>query len=155
MSEPGECSRRLALWLLGAGSVGAWLGACGDGALDGVSDAVEVFEAPWFSVELTEYPALLDVGGWAFISRPDVLFEGIVVCVAPGRYVAAWRICTHGACGLEVELEAGAVRDVVYVCPCHGSRFGVGGEVLVGPATVALRVFEVVRRDALLWINRG
>ncbi len=49
-----------------------------------------------------------------------------------GRYTALLLRCTHASNPLTVT-ESG------FVCPLHGSRFGVGGDVTHGPATIALK----------------
>lgn len=47
-------------------------------------------------------------------------------------------ICTHLGCVVS-ETEDG------FTCPCHGSKFGLQGQVLSGPAPRALRWLEVSR----------
>jgi Rieske Fe-S protein len=49
--------------------------------------------------------------------------------------------CTHLGCS--VVPEEGRL-----VCPCHGSIFGVNGEVLNGPSKAALNSFPVVVTEA-------
>lgn len=53
-----------------------------------------------------------------------------------GGYTAVLAECTHRRCQPE------PVGDRL-VCPCHGSEFGHGGEVLEGPAERPLPRFEV------------
>lgn len=65
--------------------------------------------------------------------------EGRIV-EADGEKVAAFRdesgavhalspICTHLRCVVSFDVER-----TEWHCPCHGSRFGIDGEVLKGPA---------------------
>lgn len=69
--------------------------------------------------------------------------EGRIVD-AGGEKVAAYRnpdgavhalspICTHLRCVVSFDPE-----KTEWHCPCHGSRFGIDGEVLKGPAKRAL-----------------
>lgn len=48
--------------------------------------------------------------------------------------------CTHAGCALS------RVMDGAALCPCHGSTFGLDGEVLRGPATEPLRTRAVAVR---------
>lgn len=63
-----------------------------------------------------------------------VLGDRRVVLVRPAgdRVVAFSAVCTHRGCTV-ARVEDGAIR-----CPCHGSRFGLDGTVLSGPATAPL-----------------
>lgn len=56
------------------------------------------------------------------------------------RFVAFEENCTHQRCSL---LDAEIDEDVL-ICPCHGAEFDLNtGEVLLGPATVSLPLYEV------------
>jgi Rieske Fe-S protein len=78
---------------------------------------------------------------------PDSLVEGEAF-VPPGRSVAVFRdsdgiyaisrVCTHLGCTLKPVPEG-------FDCPCHGSRFGLDGTVLKGPAPKALPWQAVTR----------
>lgn len=92
-------------------------------------------------------PALGEPGSAAIVSRPDALLDVWVLHGKDGCFRAVWRFCTHGACAVEP-------RDDALFCPCHGSRFSETGEVLVGPATKALRSFAVVREGDTLFLER-
>ncbi|OFZ56566.1 MAG: hypothetical protein A2428_10660 [Bdellovibrionales bacterium RIFOXYC1_FULL_54_43] len=57
---------------------------------------------------------------------------------ARGELHAVSPACTHLGCHVRFN-EAEESWD----CPCHGSRFGINGEVLHGPAVSALRTVDV------------
>lgn len=103
----------------------------------------------WVEVPLLDFPELATPGGFAYVEIPERLVNVVVACLAEGCWVALWRICTHGACATEWDP---ATREAT--CPCHGSVFGADGAVQIGPATVGLRSFPVVRRGDSLFLHR-
>lgn len=52
---------------------------------------------------------------------------------AEGRVHAVSAVCTHMGC-----LLGWNANDRTWDCPCHGSRFALGGEVISGPAVTPL-----------------
>lgn len=76
------------------------------------------------------------------------LAHPLLVSVHDGAYTAVELVCTHRAC------EVYPRRDRL-VCPCHGSQFGLRGEVLVGPASAPLARRAVAREGDMLCIARG
>jgi glycine/D-amino acid oxidase-like deaminating enzyme/nitrite reductase/ring-hydroxylating ferredoxin subunit len=79
--------------------------------------------------------------------------EGGVVLV-DGRKAAAFRdedgslqavspVCTHLGC--QVELNS---AERTWDCPCHGSRFGLDGKVIHGPAVDDLAVIDLRHSEA-------
>ncbi len=61
-------------------------------------------------------------------------------------YHAISLVCTHLGCTV-------GVKDTEMVCPCHGSRYDLGGKVLNGPSTRELPLLEVeVGRNGVLTV---
>ena len=56
--------------------------------------------------------------------------------------------CTHLGCTVTATLDG-------FVCPCHGSRFGCGGQVEQGPATRALAQLALDQHDGIVEVSRG
>jgi cytochrome b6-f complex iron-sulfur subunit len=83
---------------------------------------------------VARYPDLSRVGGAVTLRLPD---KSTLLVVRPGeeRYAVFSSLCTHVGCPLG--FEGGTA-----VCPCHGSRFGMDGQVLNPPATVGLTVYR-------------
>ncbi len=78
-----------------------------------------------------------------------VLREDGVAVVRRGVELFALDLaCTHLGCTVTAT-ESG------FACPCHGSRFGSGGEVLNGPAPRGLVRLAVERREGELLVPRG
>lgn len=64
--------------------------------------------------------------------------RGVVVTQADAGSFAAFSVaCPHQGCAVSV------VEGAELVCPCHGSRFGLDGAVLTGPATTGLAAVPV------------
>ncbi len=101
----------------------------------------------WVELPLEQWPELAAVGIGVPVDIPEQFATLIVIQESEGCYVALWRICTHGAC--EVVFHEGQV-----ICPCHGSRFSLEGEVLEGPATRALVAWEAGLQGASVWLRR-
>jgi cytochrome b6-f complex iron-sulfur subunit len=136
-------SRRALLARLPLGlTLGRLLTACADPEQTG--DPLD----GWVAVSLADHPQLLTVGGSAQITRPADLIDVHLIHAQQGRYIAAWRICTHGACYLDWDAPGAQL-----VCPCHGSTFALDGSPTHGPATIPLRVLRTTQRGDLLYIE--
>jgi cytochrome b6-f complex iron-sulfur subunit len=61
----------------------------------------------------------------------------LVIRTAADAFVALSAICTHEGCTVSF---VKARNDVE--CPCHGSKFTLGGAVTEGPATMPLRSYQ-------------
>src|SRR6476620_6230669 len=72
----------------------------------------------------------------------DDLKRRIAIARIGNRLYAFDDLCT---CGQEAcPLSGGLLTGTTIMCQCHGSRFDVTtGAVINGPATAALRVYEV------------
>ena len=84
---------------------------------------------------------------------PAYLPEGRVWLMRDSKGLYALdAICTHLGC----IVAAGRVTGVAFECPCHGSRFGVDGTVLRGPAVLPLRHLKLSRDiDGKLLVDRS
>ena len=65
-----------------------------------------------------------------------------------GQITAFSPMCTHLGCAYRWE-----GRRNEFVCPCHGSRFGVDGRVLEGPAPRDLDRYLVKIEGQRLWLG--
>jgi|SRR5688572_13663825 len=79
--------------------------------------------------------SLLNVGGARVIVLPDKKL--LVVRRATDDFVVLSAVCTHAGCTVAY---AASINEVA--CPCHGSRYNLGGAVVEGPATVSLKRYN-------------
>jgi cytochrome b6-f complex iron-sulfur subunit len=89
--------------------------------------------------------ALANTGALALVrtSAGDVL----VARTGADTFVALSAACTHQSC----EITGYAGQD--FVCPCHGSQFSTSGQVVQGPAFVALPQFHTQWANDVLTIT--
>ena len=120
--------RKTVLAGLGAGAVGVTLAACS--SADSGSAA--------------ETGSTTGGGGESLASTADVpvgsgVIVGDVVVTQPvaGEFLAFSAVCTHSGCLVN------QVADGTINCPCHGSKFGLDGEVVNGPAARPLTAVPV------------
>jgi len=89
-------------------------------------------------IDLTDPKSIEDFGavgdaGYALAGGALLL----IIHIDEDAYLALSPVCTHTGCFVVFE---GLAEDIV--CPCHGSRFSLGGAVLEGPATRPLALYS-------------
>jgi Rieske Fe-S protein len=77
--------------------------------------------------------ALADVGAAALVESTAGVF--LLARTSATTFSAVEAVCTHEGCTVD------SAEGDVYVCPCHGSRYNRGGQVLGGPARASLRPY--------------
>jgi cytochrome b6-f complex iron-sulfur subunit len=130
------------LALLGAGS--ALVPACSRGATpDGNvaltnGQAIFTFEA---------FPKLASVGGSAVVTVTNS-FPIVAVRTGDASAVALSATCTHAGCLVELAAAADNLR-----CPCHDATFSLAGDVLGGPTTIPLPVYDATVGPAAITVQ--
>jgi Rieske Fe-S protein len=71
----------------------------------------------------------------------------LVARTGQDQFVALTAVCTHFGCTI-VRYD-----NMIYECPCHGSRFSTSGTVVRGPASSSLRQFPTRFVDGVLTIS--
>jgi Rieske Fe-S protein len=79
-----------------------------------------------------DFPELRVVGGVATVHVDGEEAPIFVIRTGERAYLALSSVCTHRGCTVEATVNG-------FACPCHGSRYGRGGEVVRGPAARDLR----------------
>jgi len=89
-----------------------------------------------------------EFGGLFNIGPYDQFPPGSVTPVEAGRFyltrlsdggmLAIYRRCTHLGCAVPFDQASGT-----FICPCHGSEFTEGGDVLNPPAPRGLDLFHL------------
>lgn len=82
---------------------------------------------------------LAKIGGSTIIDvRENNVSRKVIVARVDANTVAACSaICTHKGCDVEYDGDAKE-----WLCPCHGSRFALDGQVKRGPAKKPLEQFK-------------
>lgn len=121
--------RRAAIAGAGAAAVGVVATACGSGGGSGSgsggSGGGQSSGLPEGAPGTVLGPVSdVPVGGGTVFPDQQV----VVTQAAAGQFQGLSTVCPHQGC------QVNAVRDGQVICPCHGSRFGLDGAVLEGPA---------------------
>lgn len=98
------------------------------------------------SIDLGQVTGLNTAGGWLLIISAQLL----VVNVGENAFNALTSVCTHSRCDKDWQFASN-----VFTCTCHGSRFGIDGRVLTGPADRALTRFSTSLNNNILTINKA
>jgi Rieske Fe-S protein len=124
-------SRRLVLIAAGAGLGASALTAlpgCGDNS--GADDMGFVLRFPF-----SQYPRLQSAGGFSYSISPVGTL--LIVRLSDTTATALHADCTHMGCPVGYTSPTAPL-----LCPCHGSEYSLTGNVLRGPATAPLTVFQ-------------
>jgi cytochrome b6-f complex iron-sulfur subunit len=73
-----------------------------------------------------------------------------LACLTDGSFLALSRTCTHLGCAIPWVEE-----KKQFICPCHGSRFNLTGEVLTAPAPRALDTYPVRIENGFVKVDMG
>jgi len=127
------------------------LNSCGKGSTEDLSDAngnvnnPPVKKEP-IKIDLSDakYGALLSTNGFIILSSDNI----IVINKGEEQFIALSSRCTHQGCTISFDPEMNQLP-----CPCHGSIFSTGGEVLSGPADAPLHKFSISREGNILTIS--
>jgi Rieske Fe-S protein len=87
---------------------------------------------------------LADVGGAALVESTAGVF--LISRTSASAFSAIDAVCTHEGCTI-----TGLAGDT-YVCPCHGSRYSLNGQVTGGPARASLRRYATTFTDGVVTI---
>lgn len=95
-----------------------------------------------------EIPKQFKVGPINNIQPDTVIYEPehrvFIVRNSAGAFYAISSVCTHLGCTVKwTGNNNSGDDDEAIACPCHGSKFNKKGEVMEGPAPVALQKYRV------------
>ncbi len=95
-----------------------------------------------------EYNALSKIGGTVALPGNSLDGNGILVIRSSQNSVDAFsRTCTHQGCTVS------NFQNGVSTCPCHGSQFNTGGNVVKGPATQPLKKYNATISGNIITIK--
>lgn len=130
-------NRRHFLQALAAAAGVALLNSCGEDSPEAV-DAAVAAQAIGSEFKIPGAQKLKAGEALAF-TLPDQT-PGLIFLSSSGQPKALSAKCTHAGCTVQWQSNA------ELSCPCHGSRFDLGGKVLTGPATEPLPLYAVRRQ---------
>ncbi len=97
------------------------------------------------TIDLNRQTSLQEEGAWLLIREAQLL----VVNVNGSSYSALTSVCTHTGCD-----NSWGFDGEIFTCNCHGSRFNTSGDVLRGPATSPLAMFETSIQENILTVTK-
>ncbi len=87
---------------------------------------------------------IIDENSHPDILQPETIFSVVLAADtlwlkrnSANQLLAMSGLCTHASCPISYQTQ-----DKLFHCSCHGSRFDLEGNVLVGPASEPLRKFK-------------
>jgi cytochrome b6-f complex iron-sulfur subunit len=133
MEEPARSRRATVVSLIATGlaAVGLWRFLTPRGGATAAAGSVAVPEA--------------DVPADGALVLPQ---HRCAIVRSGGSLLAFDLTCTHLGCTVKATAQG-------FACPCHGSRFDTGGEVVKGPASRPLRRLAVESRGGTIRVRRG
>jgi nitrite reductase/ring-hydroxylating ferredoxin subunit len=89
-------------------------------------------------INVSSLAALVPVGGSVLVTYDAGASQLLINRASTGNFYVLNPTCTHAGCrvGLYVSANQGIS------CPCHGSFFGISGQVLNGPANRPLAAYQ-------------
>jgi cytochrome b6-f complex iron-sulfur subunit len=149
--SPSDNSRRQFCQAAALGALALFLQSCGGGSStspSGTSSLTVLSGTPGtgsITLPIGSGSPLATVGGMALVQAGGS--SVLVARTGQDSFAAVTAICTHQGC--QITDYSGSV----YVCPCHGSQFSTSGQVLTGPASVALQSFTTQFSNGTLTIT--
>ncbi len=134
--------RRVGALLSGGVAAGVFLEGCASGGptvyrYDPAGNIIDLF--------LSWYPELYKTGGAVELHLTGTESSIVVVRVAIDRFTAVSPVCQHQGCKV-------ALKENLFKCPCHGSRYGLDGALIAGPAEKPLVSYRTEFRETSLRI---
>jgi Rieske Fe-S protein len=145
-NEDSYATRREFTKFLGLTSIAFFAGTCVAAARRLWRSAAPPADAMAVAM-VDEIPA----GGSKLFRYPAAGDPCILLCRAPGRFVAFNQNCTHLNCPVHYESSRSQL-----VCPCHHGFFSADdGHVLAGPPRQGLAALAVSIHAGRVWVKRG
>lgn len=89
-------------------------------------------------INVSSLTALVPLGGSVLVTYDAGATQLLINRASAGNFYVLNPTCTHAGCS--VGLYVAANRGIS--CPCHGSFFGISGQVLNGPANRPLAAYQ-------------
>lgn len=99
---------------------------------------------------LEDTPELQQVGGFYRLEIQELDKDILVAHTDVETFIAVDIKCTHKGCliGYKQEME----KPAFFECPCHGSKFDLGGTPINGPAKLPLGAYKTEVKEGELLV---
>ncbi len=129
---------------IGVGSAGMFLFTCLGGCMKSAdANSIQAPSNVNFTVDISTatYSVLQTIGKYVYVN-------GIIIAKATnGNFLAVSQACTHQ--GVSVVYQSNGK----FYCPSHGSVFNPDGTVVVGPANMPLKQYNIAVNGNILTIT--
>ena len=134
--------QRVGVIVAGGVTAGAFLEGCASGGptvyrYAPTGEIIDLF--------LGWYPELYKTGGAVELQLTGTESSIIVLRVAFDRFTAVSPVCRHKGCKV-------ALKENMFKCTCHGSKYGLDGALIAGPAEEPLVSYRTEYRETSLRI---
>lgn len=103
------------------------------------------------TVSINDYEELKTDGGFKVLKEVtigDITDSIIIVRRSEKEFLVYSSVCRHKKCNVKFKKD----KDI-FICPCHGSTYDIGGKVIKGPSEKDIPAYKVKLAGIILEIS--